>query len=575
MYLTAHTINKKIPFIGGAIFFIMFIIVARLFMLQISLGDKFLQQSKKNFLRTESIESLRGNILDCNGTLLATNRPTNNIYWYGSGNYRLDDHQKKALTIVETITSVPLFENQKLLKTIKQAERYHKKILLAQDIPFEQLGQLEEQLPNDPNISIKNDVKRFYPYGNCASHLLGYLGYLDLEIIGKMGLEELFEHHLKGQKGTLLKTINSMGRNLHEQEIQQSQHGQHIQTTIDINLQQIAENVFPQEYSGTFILLDPETGALNVLVSRPNFDPTLFLDPISHEHWQELQEQKPFLNRAFNACYPPGSIFKLITTSAALEQNLIAQDSSWFCKGYVTFGKRKYWCNRRYGHKRLTTSEALEKSCNIMFYEIGKRISVDTLADYAYRFGLGSKTNILFYEKTGLVPSTHWKMATKGERWWPGETLSASIGQSFFLVTPIQVARMIASIFSGYLVTPRILVDDDIHQKPLNISENTREFLKESMKKVVSQGTGKRLSKVKDMEIYAKTSTAQTSGMSKRHLGKQYKEHGWFVSYFQYKDYKPMTMVILVEHAGSSRVPTDIAKNFLLEYKKLAGLNKI
>ncbi len=208
-----------------------------------------------------------------------------------------------------------------------------------------------------------------------------------------------------------------------------------------------------------------------------------------------------------------------------------------------------------------------------MFYEIGKDIDIDLLAQYAFKFGLGKKTGIIFPEQTGIVPSKEWKQEHKGEQWWPGETLSVSIGQSFLLVTPIQVARMIASIFTGYLITPRILSDEPIIKEPLDIAPETISFLQESMKSVVTRGTGKRINKVKDIEIYAKTSTAQISTFRKRTLNTAFLEHGWFVAHFQYKNYSPLVIIILVEHVGTSQVATNIAKNFLVEYKKLIEQN--
>jgi len=205
----------------------------------------------------------------------------------------------------------------------------------------------------------------------------------------------------------------------------------------------------------------------------------------------------------------------------------------------------------------------------VLFYEIGKKISIDTLAHYAYKFGLGQKTNLIFSEKEGIVPNKKWKEETKGEQWWPGETLSVAIGQSFLLTTPIQISRMIASIFTGYLVSPRILLNEPIQKKPLDLEPDTIDFLKKSMKSVVTKGTGRHISKVKDIIIYAKTSTAQISTFQKRKLSDIYLEHGWFVAHFQYKQNAPLVIVILVENAGTSQVATNIAKNFLIAYKKL------
>ena len=546
------------------------IILMRLLYLQVHMTDALLSQSKRNYMRIEKIASPRGNIVDRNNTLLVTNRPTIDVYWRGSGNRTLGAEQLQTLALLESIIDKPLVSDTQLLTTLQQAERYNKKVLLTSDLPFEQLSKLEEQFPHDHNVELVTQFKRFYPFQTFASHLLGYLGHFDMEVSGKMGLEQLMEEQLKGQHGTLLKTTNSLGKSLGAVEVKKPFAGNTIQTTIDINLQTIIETVFTPEESGTAIVMDPEDGAILALVSRPNFDPGLFLDPISAEDWQALQERQPFLNRAFNTCYPPGSIFKLVSVSAALEQHVISQDTIVNCHGHLTFAGRKYHCARTTGHGELTTCEAVAHSCNILFFEIAKRLDIDLLAEYAHIFGLGEKTNVLFSEKTGLVPCRAWKKSVKKERWWAGETLSAAIGQSFILVTPIQVARMICSIFTGYLTNPRILLNEPIVRKPLDIQQSTLSFLRRSMRATVNEGTGQSMRTVKkDTIIYAKTSTAQTSTLSKRELAKKYMEHGWVVVHITYKKNKPLVLVILVENIGSSRVATKIARDFIVSYKQL------
>ncbi len=562
-----QVIDKKIKTLVICTLLIGCIIIARLVQLQVHLKDLFVSKSMHNFLKLETVPSPRGNIIDQHGNLLATNRPVYSIEWKGTGNYRLSAEQNSTISYLEKILDTSL---DKKIQSISRAERYRKTVKIAADISFEKLSKLEEYFCANKNITITTDFQRFYPHQKKASHILGYLGKITIkQLAGKMGLEKLFNESLQGKDGIKQKTINSLGKKLQETSIEKALSGKTVQTTLDLKMQTIVEEIFPKDESGTCILMDPQDGALIAVVSYPHFDPTLFLSPILNNEWSLLQKNNPFLNRAFNAEYPPGSIFKLISVAAALENNLVTEDTTWDCKGFLHFGKRKYFCHRRWGHGQVTIGQALEKSCNICFYDIAKQLPIDILADYAQRFGLGQKTNILFPEKAGLVPTTQWKLEKKGERWWPGETLSAIIGQSFLLTTPLQIARMIGSIFTGYLVKPRILTSEEIQKEPLNLKEETRLFLQQSMKKVVTQGTARRVNKIDDMEIYAKTSTAQTSSFSKRFLGKKYKEHGWFVMYFKHKNKQPLVMIVLVEHAGTSRVPALIAKRFLTHYKKL------
>ena len=568
-------LNTKIKTASWFLTVAFVVIAGRLFQLQIIQQHNFYTKSQKNFLRIETIPPIRGTILDRNNQLLATNRPTTNIFWEGTGNTKFSEDQLKNLQLLETILGKSITSDEHTFENLKCAERRYQKVLLASDIPFEQLSQIAEQISQQKNIAITTHFKRYYPYKSFASHLLGYLNRIDLEMYGKMGLEKLFEDTLKGERGQKQKTINSFGRNLSETEVKKAEAGKNIQTTLDISFQEIVERIFPEDFVGTFIVMDPHDGDILALLSRPNFDPAVFLDPMHDEDWRLLQEKQPFLNRAFNACYPPGSIFKLVSISAMLEQKLITPDSCWNCQGYVEFANRHYHCNNRTGHGVLNVEQSLAFSCNILFYEIGKKIGIDLLADYAHRFGLGEKTNIMFAEKEGLIPTAAWKKRVKNERWWPGDTLSVVIGQSYLLVTPIQIGRMISSIFTGSLVTPRVLMNEPITKTPVNISLETRKFLQQSMLRAVKEGTGRGVKYVKDIKVYAKTSTAQTSSWEKREQGTEYLEHAWFVSYVTYKDEKPLTLVILIEHAGTSRVPTGIAAEFLREYKRMIDVRNI
>lgn len=561
------TINKKIICLLVSTLMAFSLIFLRLFYLQVYCGEYLESRSQKNFIRYTSVHSARGNICDIHGNLLATNRPMTTIYWQGTGRNIFSPEQLVLLQAIEDITKMSLTSGD-IFTMILSHEKRSKKIALIKDIDFEVLSKLAEAFPNHENIIIDTDFKRLYPYKACCSHLIGYLGNIGALSNGQFGLEKLFDEDLCGKNGSMRNVVNSVGQCISQVELEKALIGNDIHTTIDIELQLVCEKIFPENRSGTFILLNPADGAIVSLVSRPHFDPNIFLDPISHETWKGLQGNNPFLNRAFDASYPSGSIFKLVTTSAALETGIISQDSVWNCKGYTLFGKRKYWCARRSGHGEISVEKAMAESCNTLFFEIGKKIDIDVLADYAYRFGLGKKTNIIFPEKMGLIPSREWKFNYKGERWWPGETLSVTIGQSFLLVTPIQIACMIGSIFTGYLVAPRLLVNEPVSIQPLDIKTETIDFLKKSMKSVIKRGTGRSVRKMKDMKVYAKTSTAQTSDFSKRKLDEKYLEHGWFVGYFQYKEYDPLVVVILAERVGAAQVATTIAKNFLLEYKK-------
>jgi penicillin-binding protein 2 len=371
--------------------------------------------------------------------------------------------------------------------------------------------------------------------------------------------------------GYVKNIINSTGKCLSQKKFCDAKAGTDVILTLDFELQKIVEALFDKDQSGVFILMDVATGAVRVLLSYPNFDPNLFLQPISEQEWQEkMVPNNPLLNRATCALYPPASTFKLVTLAAALEEKLIDARSEYFCRGYVEFGGRKYACMNHEGHGWITPKQALVKSCNAYLYEVAKRLHVDRLAMYANRFGLGKRTSFMLPEQTGIVPTMAWKRATHGERIWKGEMLSISIGQSFLLATPLQIACMLAAICSGNSVKPRILESEPIEKVPLQFNARTVRFLRDAIKEAVISGTARLLGLIPEVDVFAKTGTAQTCSLDKEVVSKKQLEHGWVTGFFSMRSGGPWyAFAIFVEHVGSSRPALQIADKFLRAYVQL------
>lgn len=563
---TAYLQQKRLLILPWLITAAFGLILLRLFHLQIQSFYPLFQLSKRNYLRFEKIAPPRGNILDCHGTLIATNRPIIQLAWTGSHNKKLSEEQIALLQKLDTLFGKDFLNNPHLLK----AEQQGKVLILTEDVPFEELSRVVELFPHHKNLTVQTTFKRFYPHQTMSCHILGYLSGMSYEPSGEMGLEKIFDESLRGTPGQMITTINSIGRQLRQQEIQRAFNGDNLYTTLDCHLYALAQDAFPADSSGSFIVMDARTGALRVLLSQPTFDPNLFLQPLTPQQWQEMQENQPFLNRALAGHYPPASLFKLITIIAALEQRIITEETTWHCSGSVEFCKRHYHCKNRTGHGTVDTQDALIHSCNVPFYEIGKKIKIDILAHYAHLFGLGEKTTALLPERSGLIPTSQWKRTTFGKPWWPGETLSAVIGQSYMLATPLQMCRMINAICEGKLVTPRILEHEPLISEPLPISTKTLQFMRKSMQQVVHHGTGQRLRNLKDFKILGKTGTAQVRGLLKNMSNDAHDEHGWFAAQVQYKDHDPLVIVIIVEHSGSAIVAVDVAKKFLKSYASSA-----
>ncbi len=544
------------------------VIIIRLFYLQIENGIFLKNLGERNFLRIEHIYPLRGNLLDRKGILLAANRPVFDLYWQGGGALQLDTGELHYLKKVEKIIDRSFLLDEPLIKNLTQAEKTSQRFLLKKNITFEQLCQISEQCAGCPRFVVENRFERIYPHHTFASHILGYLN--RIERVGRTGVERVFQNELQGRVGYVVSVINSTGKRLEQKEGCNATAGADLTLTLDFHMQKIAETLFTQDQAGAFMIMDPENGAIRAFVSYPNFDPNLFLSPISEEEWQEkMANNNPLLNRVTSTQYPPASTFKLVTMAAGLEEKIITPKTECFCHGYVEFCGRKCWCMQHKGHGRLTPRQALTVSCNVMCFEIAKKIKIDTLADYARRFGLGQKTNFLLPDGKGLIPTIEWKKRVKNERWWKGETLSASIGQSYLLVTPLQVIRMVSGICAGHLTKPRIIENEPVENSVLSISKETLKLLRESMGDVVQFGTVRLLSFIKGFDVHAKSGTAQTCSLEREKTSKNMFEHGWVTGYFTYKDEKPLAFIVFVEHAGSSHPALEIARNFLCEYKKL------
>jgi penicillin-binding protein 2 len=537
-------------------------IVIYLFHLQISQSNLFSRLSKRNYLRTEEIASPRGNITDRNGALLVTNRPLYSLVWEGSGTIFSADE----LTALKQLLFLCKLD-ERILPDIQRAEKRSQKYKLVNDISYKQLSEVLEKAPYSKNLVIKETYERSYPHNDTACHIIGYLSAKD-SLQGKMGLERLYEQDLQGHPGQKLKVTNAIGNALHAHMVSHALAGKTLQTTLDLTLQQIAEDVFPSAYEGSMIFMD-EGGALEVVLSRPSFDPSIFLKPISHGQWNRLQEKKRFMNCAFSACYPPASLFKLVTLTAGLETGIITPQTPWHCKGYTDFKGRHYHCNNDTVHGHISTKQAFAQSCNQPFYEIGKRISIDMLAKYAQELGLGSKTGIVFPEQSGLVPTSQWKKRVKNEPWWPGETLSAAIGQSSLLVTPLQIACLLSALCTGYRVRPRILTDEPIIPEILSIRPSTLRYIQECLEGVIIQGTGSTLASLKGFKLKGKSGTAQVRSRHTDVIRRKDMPHGYFAAHVQYRNEKPRTLVIFIEHAGSSSNAIRVAYSFLTRYAEI------
>ncbi|MEN8143182.1 MAG: penicillin-binding protein 2, partial [Thermodesulfobacteriota bacterium] len=515
------------------------IIIVRLWFLQIYKGYEFEERAKDNRVREVRITAPRGNILDRQGKLLITNRPSFNVMWTKEDSPDPDAIIRKLAKIFGDDISL-------ILERIRAGEDNPKymPILLKEDIDWRTLVYIENNHFNLPGIRIKVIPVREYLYGNLASHLIGYLGQISREElrakrqgeyeggdhIGKQGLEKLFEKHLRGELGLSMLEVDVRGFEKNNLATRQPLPGNDIKLTIDSELQQIAEKALEGK-AGAVIATEVNTGRLLVLASSPPLKLEEFVGGISSKEWQAMLEDplNPLTNKTIQGQYPPASTYKIITALAGLGEGVIDTKTIFYCTGALPFGNRTFRCWKRAGHGAVNLNRALAESCDVYFYHLSQELHVDTLAAYAENLGFGSKTGInLEHEKRGLVPTSAWKLNKYNEPWQAGESLTVSIGQGFNLATPLQVNMMMAAIANGGIVyQPRFveeIIDPDgkvieafspTRNGEFQGNEENLEIIRKALIDAVNSpgGTGSQAG-LKTIKVAGKTGTAQVVHLS-------------------------------------------------------------
>jgi penicillin-binding protein 2 len=557
------------------------ILIVRLWQLQILQGTEYRELSEANRLRIIATPAPRGIIFDRNGIPLVKNSP----FFYASIMPNgLDSH---ALQSLSQILNIPVDEIQD--KINKNAVSPLAPIRLKQGLSFDEVAYIESRRSDFPGLIIEVEVTREYIYGEVGAHLIGYLGKLTPAqakdpsfeevprdaFIGQWGVEKLFDSSLRGIPGTTVTEVNALGRELRLLKGLQPVKGEDVTLSIDINLQQAAEKAF-DEKTGALIAIDPDNGEVLGLISKPSFDPNLFKRGITYEDWQQLSqdERKPILDRALQSQYPPGSTFKIVTAIAGLEEGVITPDTKVKCKGGLRYGGRFFGCWRKRGHGVVSLHRAITESCDTYFYEVGRRLGIDKMHDYAISLGLGKETGIeLVQERAGLIPNTQWKREHKKRPWFPGETLISAIGQGYVTTTPIQMAVMTSTIVNGGTQYKPVLCKDaePVIVGNTDVSQETLEIIKKALYGVVYDkgGTGW-AARSQLTTIGGKTGTAQIVGIKKDSalLPEKFRDHAWFIAFAPVE--KPrIALAVFVEHGGhGGAAAAPIAKSAIEAYIK-------
>jgi len=600
-----RNLSRRLGILYFSIIIVFIIIFLRLWDLQILKGDYFFDLSENNRIKIREIIAPRGIVFDRNGNILADNSPSFDISLLHQGIKTLDE-------IVPLLSKILNMDSKNIVGRVTGSSPLprFKPIKIKLDVSREELSLVEFFKLDLPNIVIEVFPKRNYPLGKGGAHLVGYLGEIDgaeLKIpgyadynpgdfIGKSGIEKIFECQLRGRSGWSRFEVDALGRKKRVLGCVDPAPGKNLCLTIDLDLQRFVDKVLGKKV-GAVIAMSPKDGEILAFVSHPAYDPNLFSRGISSRDWHKLTKDSrhPLNNRCIQGLYPPGSVFKIITAIAGLEEGKITPETSFFCNGSYRFGNRSYRCWEKGGHGRLNLYEALERSCDIYFYQAGLRIGIDSLAYYARAFGLGEPTGFIFNnEKEGLVPTKRWKEKTFKTPWQEGETLSSAIGQSFVLVTPLQVLVLISAIANnGKICVPRLVkriesaAGEAIKEFPpvcasrAPVSAKSIAAVREALRRVVQNpcGTGK-IARIEGLELAGKTGTAQvvSSRVCEKTLEVPFylRDHAWFVAFAPFQDPK-ISVVVLVEHGGfGSSVAGPIIKEIIDYYlNKMIRLENI
>ena len=401
---------------------------------------------------------------------------------------------------------------------------------------------------------------------------------------GKSGLEKYFDERLRGISGSIKLEVNAFGRVMNEIERDAGVQGENITTTLDTQLQKVAYEAFGDN-SGAAVVLNVNTGEILALVSTPSFDPNLFTNGISYKNWNELlnNERTPLINKAVSGQYSPGSTFKIVVALAALEAGVITPSTRIYCNGGMEIGNARFHCWKHSGHGSLNVVEALKHSCDIFFYEAAMRVGIDRIKEMAVKLGMNEALNVgLDNEKSGLIPNMDWKYAKYGTNWTKGDSANSGIGQGYVLVTPIQLATMLARVVNGgYEIKPTFIkpTEKDLaNVKRLNISTRNIEIVKQGMYEVVNGhgGTASRAKiNVNGAKMGGKTGTTQVRRISMKEraggvisdskLPWNLRNHALFVG-FAPVDNPKYAVAVVVEHGSSgSGVAAPIAGKILKE----------
>ena len=559
----------------------------RLAYLQIWRHEDLLAQAESNRTASVPVVPNRGLILDRNGVVLATN--------YSA--YTLEITPSKTADLEQTIEALSTLvdispRDRRRFKKLMEESRSFESLPIRSRLSEAEVARFSAQRFRFPGVEIKARLFRSYPYGELASHVIGYIGrinqtekeaieqgddpanYRGTEYIGKLGVEQSYEHQLHGITGMQQVETSAGGRAVRRLSSNPATPGDTVVLSLDIKLQHLVEQMYG-ERRGAFVALDPRSGEVLAFVSKPTFDPNMFVDGIDVENWQQLNlsPDKPLLNRALRGTYPPGSTYKPFMALAALETNKRSPEYTISDPGYFMFGNHRFRDDKEGGHGRVNMYLSIVASCDTYYYTLANEMGVDTIYEQMHRFGFGEFTGIdILGESRGLLPSTDWKRRAyrkpEQQKWYAGETISLGIGQGYNAFTMLQLAQATATLANNGVRYPPRLVSATVDAvsgakitsaaaEPVNLgfSQAHIDVIREAMVGVTIAGTSARVFAGTAYVSAGKTGTAQAVGIGQNEkydaskIAEHLRDHALYITYAP-ADKPTIALAMVVENAG-------------------------
>ncbi|MFQ5525294.1 MAG: penicillin-binding protein 2 [Thermoanaerobaculia bacterium] len=556
---------RRLPTLRVGFLVVVVVIASCYWFVQVVHGTHYRERAENNRLRKAPIKAPRGLIYDRESRPLVENIPSYRLLVDRSRSTDFAD----SLEFAAAILNRPAVELRETVERARGVSRF-KPLLLAEDLSLAEVARFSVEALEHPEFEIDVEHLRLYRHGPLTAHALGYLGEAterELErasgelsvgdLVGRRGIEKSHDQVLRGRDGERVVVVDSRGRRREEHGNRLASSGRDVRLTLDLDLQEEAARYF-QERVGAVVALDPRSGEIRAFVSAPSYNPNVFARRLDRSEWSKIVDapNDPLQNRAVQSLYSPGSIFKIVVAVAGLEEGAVDESDRVYCSGATKIYNRRFRCWKPAGHRSVNLHEAIRESCDVYFYHLGQKLGVEKIAYWARRLGLGSVTGIdLAGEKEGLVPDLDWSLKARNTPWYPGETISVAIGQGPLLVTPLQIASLMATIANGgYKIEPHLVSRAEApSRRPVATDVASLEVVRKALWSVVNdRGTGA-IARLKNVEIAGKTGTVQVieqrTWVDSANLPEEQRDHAWFGSYGPAQDAE-LVVVVFVEHGG-------------------------